>query len=79
MGVDLSSGNISRGGGNVVRRSWKHFDPKRCYRTFRDTDWSEILTENNVDVAASRLEEMIREIMEQEAPMKTLQIRDKIQ
>ena len=75
VGLDVSVWDIKLGEQNTRRRSWKYFDRTRCLQTFTNTDWSDILTQTNVDVAASRLEERITDIMETEAPMKTVQMR----
>ena len=49
----------------------------RCLKKFQDRDWQDILTVDNVDIANSLLEERILDIINSEAPMRTVQLRTK--
>ena len=75
ISVDISCRNIRVGGQTTRRRVWKQFDKVRCLNKFRETDWSDILTDLNIETATYKFEEKVRNIIESEAPMKTVQLR----
>ena len=75
VGVVLSTKKMKMAGKNIRRRSWKDFNEKRCVDKFKNMDWSDILSEGNVDVANSLFEEIFLSIIESEAPMRTIQVR----
>ena len=77
VGVVVSTRDIKVGGYNVTKRTWKNFKKERFIEKFKNENWTEILNENNVDVANTLLEEKIVKILESEAPMKTTQMRVK--
>ena len=77
VGIHVSIRNIKSGGNNIVKRLWKQFDKDECVRRFKLIDWKDIMDEVNVNVASSRLEEEICTIMDEMAPMKTVQVRTK--
>ena len=60
---------------NVVKRTWKDFKRNECIQEFKDTDWTDVLSEFDVNVANAILEEKICSIMNKFAPMRTIQIR----
>ena len=64
VSIHVAVQNIKSGGNNILKWLWKHFDKAECIRRFKMIDWSEIMNEVNVKVAASRLEDMICMIMD---------------
>ena len=60
---------------NIVKRSWNFFDKTRCLEKFKKGDWNKILSETDVDVANTLLEEEILKVIDEEAPLKTVQLR----
>ena len=77
VGLEIATRDIKVGGNNIRKRSWRNFDPVRCARKFREEDWTSILREENVDLANSKLEEKIVNIIDSEAPMTTVQARSR--
>ena len=77
VGLDISLVDIKIGGTETQGGDLGNISVRRgCLGQVQDwTDWNDILKESNVNVAASRLEEEIRMILEAEAPMKTVQER----
>ena len=75
IGITVSTRNIKIGTNNIVKRTWKNFDRDRCLEKFKKGDWNKILNETCVDVANTMLEEEILKIIDEEAPLKTVQIR----
>ena len=75
VGITVSTKNIKIGTNNMLKRTWKNFNKNRCLEKFKNGDWDRILNELNVDVANTMLEEEILKIMEDEAPLKTVQMR----
>ena len=77
IGINISRKDMKLGGQNQIKIIWKNFDEKPCVQKFRDMRWNDILTETNVDIANSLLEDRICGIIDTEAPLKTVQIRTK--
>ena len=75
VGVEVSTSDIITGGHNILRRSWKQFNIKRCTEKFRMTDWTDILEMTDARLAASQLEDRICAIIDGEAPLKLMQTR----
>ena len=75
VGIHVAAQDIKTGGTNMVKRLWKQFDSAECIRRFRCIDWREVMNETNVNIAASKLEDTICTIMDELAPMKTVQSR----
>ena len=53
------------------------FNKLRCIEKFKQTNWTDISEQVNVNIANSLLENKIKEIIDSEAPMVTLQMRTK--
>ena len=77
IGVDISLKDIKPGGQNIVHRLWKKFDKERCHMKLKHEDWSQILEEENIDIANSLFEEKFCRILDSEAPMGIVQVRAK--
>ena len=75
VGVEMSTKDLQTGGQNSLRRCWKKFDRKRCQDKFRNTDWTEVLSQTDARIAASLLEELICSVIDTEAPLKLIQHR----
>ena len=73
--VSIFHARISGWVDKISGKKWKKFDKIRCLKKFNDTDWSSIMSETNVELANSLLEEKIRLIIDSEAPMSTVQLR----
>ena len=73
--VTVAGKDLVTGGNNVRKCTWRKQNKERCALRLRETDWSDVLAEYNVDVANSILEEMIHDILDAEAPMWTIQTR----
>ena len=54
---------------------WRNFDKNRCIDSFKKVDWKEIIVENNVEIVNSKFEEAFCNIVDKEAPFKTIQTR----
>ena len=75
IGVELAINGIKSGGNNVLKREWKNFDREKCLQEFRDTNWNEVLDENELNAANKLLEDKVVGIMDRNAPMKITQCR----
>ena len=77
VGLEISTKDIKINGSTVWKRCWKTFNRVRCLDNFRQTNWTDILEQTDVDIASSLLEDKICAIMDKEAPMKVIQHRTK--
>ena len=77
VGIQVSLKDLKLGGQNQIKRVWKDYDEKRCISKFRNTVWSDILLEADLDVVNTMIEDRICSIMDTEAPLKTVQTRTK--
>ena len=77
VGIKLAIKGIKSGSNNIVRRTWKNFDSNGCLQKIRNMDWKEILESQDVNVANSLFEEKLGGIMDECAPMKTVQVRSR--
>ena len=75
IGVEISAREIRTSGNIIVKRCWKNFSKEECLKEFRNQDWSDILQQDNVDIANSLLEDRICVIMDMFAPMMNVQVR----
>ena len=75
IGVEMSARDFKQSGTTIVKRRWKNFKKDECLQEFRNQDWSDILAQDNVDVANSLLEDRICAILDMFAPMVTIQTR----
>ena len=73
----ISGKDIKTSGHLVRKRVFKKFNKERFDKKFKDTDWTDILSETRVDIANSLLEEKILTILKGEAPMRNIQTRTK--
>ena len=64
VGVMVSLKEVKSGGQNVVKRLWKDFNEKQCMKMFKETNWQDIMVEDNVNIANSLLEDKIRKILD---------------
>ena len=77
VGLSLSLKDITATGHNILKRTWKNFNEKNCLEKFRTMDWTDVREETDVNMASSLLEEKIRLILNDCAPLKTIQVRGK--
>ena len=75
IGVDYAKKEIKVGGFNIKRRLWKQFDTKRFVNKVKNVDWTDVLEDTNVDTANATVEERLRDILNSETPMSTIQMR----
>ena len=77
IGCNLSTRNIPTGGQNILKRKWGNFNADRCREKFKQVDWQEVYKETDPNLANSKLEEIIRTVLDSEAPMAVIQVRNK--
>ena len=77
IGMDIALGKIKLGSQNTVKRNWKKFNVENFKQTVKDTKWNDILEMTDVDEANSALEDRLRQILDNQIPMRTIQCRQK--
>ena len=77
VGLDIALGNIRIGGQNTRQRKWSLFDVDRFKKAVKETVWDDILDFVDVELANTALEDRLREILDNQIPMKTVQSRAK--
>ena len=77
VGLTISVCDIKLGGHTVRKRCWKNFVLDRCVDKFKSIDWTDLYQQTNINLANTILEDNILNVIDSEAPMKTLQVRTK--
>ena len=75
IGCEVASKDIKNVANNIVKRVWKNFKKAECLQEFKNSDWTAIMNETDVNVANALLEEKVCQIMDKFAPMRTIQVR----
>ena len=59
----------------ILRRSFKNLNKQRALDKMKDMDWSELLASDDVNIVYNILETKILEVLDDEAPLKVIQIK----
>ena len=76
IGIHVALKDLKSCGQNIRRRKWNKFDKAKCLDKLKNVNWEELYRISSPDVANTLLEEVIRKILDEEAPMGTIQVRN---